>query len=142
MTTAYANLYVTMSKYLPELTVEDGNIVFTKDTGSIYLDFDGVRLPYQTINNFSTDNERIKCMAVDGYYYVEETNVLWRRKDGGWVQITPSNMTPINYYKSTSDFPAIGDSASIYLIDDVIYRYDPLSKSYASVSNLTDWKAL
>ncbi len=142
MATAYANLYVTMSKYLPELTVQDGNIVFTKDTGSIYLDFDGLRLPYQTINNFKTDAERVKCKAVDGYYYVEDTNVLWRRKDDGWVQITPSDMTPINYYKSTSDFPAIGNAASIYMIDDVIYRYDPLSKSYQSVSNLTDWKVL
>lgn len=142
MATTYTNLYVTKSKYLPELKVSDGNIIFTKDTGSLYLDFDGLRLPYQTINNFATDEERKHCQAVDGYYYVESTNVLWRKKQDEWIQTTPSNLTPINYYKSTSDFPSEGDAASVYLIDDIIYRWDPLSKTYQSVSNLTDWKML
>lgn len=79
---AIVKFYSTVSDKLSEIPQADGQIIFTKDTQTIYLDDAGVRLPYNVIKIFSKDAFRQALInPAEGFYFVEETAVLWRYKD-------------------------------------------------------------
>lgn len=79
---AIVKFYSTTSSQLNEIPQADGQIIFTKDTQIIYLDDEGVRLPYNVIKIFKKDSFREALInPAEGFYFVEETAVLWRYKD-------------------------------------------------------------
>lgn len=140
---ATVKLYRTKSERLPQLPVRNGNIVFVSDTRQICLDADGLRIPYDPIKIFDTEQERADCdEPVTGFYFVIETNVLWRYSDNLWNQLTPSNLTPIVYGKVISDFPEVGESDILYIADESIYKWDDTINQYVIVSNRTSWQKL
>ena len=139
---AVVKLYRTKSERLSQLPVRNGNIIFVSDTRQICLDADGLRIPYDPIKIFDTEKERAECDPVTGFYFVNETNVLWRYADKAWTQLTPSNLTPIVYGKVLADFPQEGQSDILYVADEAIYKWDSAASQYTIAANKTIWEEL
>lgn len=137
---AKATMYYTTASRLNDLGIVDGQIIFTSDTKTIYLDMKSKRHGYSTIQIFDTDADRAGVLApVEGYYYVEDTHVLWRYK-GKWVQITPDNLEPIVFYDNKNSFPLTGVANTLYCTDNAIYNWK--QSSYNMIANKTEWETI
>lgn len=138
---AIVKFYHTTQSKLAQLPVSDGNLVFVTDTKKMYLDINGNRLGYQDIQVLPTDTDRTSILApIEGFYYIEETNILWRYKEG-WKKVTPDNLSPL-FFGAYEDFPPTGNSNVLYISDDATYKWDSLTSTYICVSNKTEWKEL
>lgn len=132
--------YSTVSNNLNQIPQSDGQIIFAKDTQVMYLDDEGIRLPYNVIKVFKQDSFREALInPAEGFYFVEETAVLWRYKDK-WKQLTPDNLQQVIIGKTLDDFDSLGNPSSLYVTDNGIYKWDELLKEYRVVSNVTKWK--
>ena len=139
MAGAIIQVYATTATRLPDLAVNDGNLIFVRDTRKVYLDYGGLRLDFATIRVFQTDAERVGTLApVEGFYYVEDTGVLWRYSSS-WKQMTPENLTPI-FFGHYQDFPPQGSTSMLYVDDAETYRWD--GSQYTVVANKTEWEEL
>lgn len=139
---AIAKLYTTSASKLNSLPVQDGNLIFVKDTKKIYLDSNGNRIGYTDITVFETESERSSVLApVEGFYFVEDTHMLWRYR-AGWIQLSPSNLEPIYFGVSESDLPTVGDPKVLYTTNDGIYKWDSVTKSYCVISSKLVWESL
>lgn len=139
---AVVRVYTTVAAKLNKLPVSDGNLVFVSDTRHLYLDYNGLRIKYNCIQEFPTDKDRVDKLApVEGYYYVEETGVMWRYKDG-WKQLTPSNLQTITFGTSIEDFPKEGKETMIYIADKAIYKWNATLHTYICVANNTEWTTI
>lgn len=139
--TAIVKCYATVESKLSQLPVSDGNLIFVRDTGRICLDILGTRQTYVDIRVLSQDTDRTLMLApVEGFYYVEDTDVLWRYK-GGWKQITPDTVDPL-FFGDPDDFPPQGKSKTLYISDEGIYRWDDISQTYILTASNTEWKEL
>ena len=138
---AIVKFYHTVDSKLAQLPVRDGNLVFVTDTKRMYLDIKGNRLPYVDIQILSEETDRTSILApTEGFYYVEETNVLWRYK-GSWKQVTPNNMTPL-FFGDYDSFPETGNSGTLYVSDNATYKWDSIKSQYVCVANKTEWNYL
>lgn len=138
---AIVKFYHTTQSKLAQLPVSDGNLVFVTDTKKMYLDINGNRLGYQDIQVLPTETDRTSILApIEGFYYIEETNILWRYKEG-WKKVTPDNLSPL-FFGAYEDFPPTGNSNVLYISDDATYKWDSLTSTYICVSNKTEWKEL
>ena len=138
---AIVKFYHTTQSKLAQLPVSDGNLIFVTDTKKMYLDINGNRLGYQDIQILPTETDRTSILApIEGFYYVEETNILWRYKEG-WKKVTPDNLSPL-FFGAYEDFPSTGNSNVLYISDDATYKWDSLTSTYICVSNKTEWKEL
>ena len=138
---AIVKFYHTTQSKLAQLPVSDGNLIFVTDTKKMYLDINGNRLGYQDIQVLPTDTDRTSILApIEGFYYIEETNILWRYKEG-WKKVTPDNLSPL-FFGAYEDFPPTGNSNVLYISDDATYKWDSLTSTYICVSNKTEWKEL
>lgn len=141
MAAAIVKVYSTVASKLNQLQVTDGQLIFVKDTKRIFLDMNGLRLGYDTIQVFPTDEERLQILApVEGFYFVESTGIMWRYNNE-WKQLTPSNLNPL-FFGNREDFPPEGNPATLYLTDDATYKWDSLLREYIIVSNKTEWKMI
>lgn len=139
---AVVRVYTTVAAKLNKLPVTDGNLVFVSDTHHLYLDYNGLRIGYNCIQEFSTEEDRVNKLApVEGYYYVEETGVMWHYKDG-WKQLTPSNLQPIFFGTSVEDFPKEGKENTLYAADRAIYKWNAAARTYMCVANNTKWTTI
>lgn len=139
---AVLKLYHTTSSKLPDLEMKEGNMIFVSDMQTLYLDFNGMRLPYNGVRTFATDGDRLGLLSpVEGWYYVEETNVVWQYKENAWRQITPSDLNPI-YFGGESSFPKTGVTGRLYVTDSRIYKWDAATKKYVVVANTTAWDSI
>lgn len=138
---AIVKFYHTVDSKLAQLPVRDGNLVFVTDTKRMYLDIKGNRLPYVDIQILPQETDRTSILApTEGFYYVEETNVLWRYK-GSWKQVTPNNMTPL-FFGDYDSFPDQGNSGTLYVSDNATYKWDSVKSQYVCVANKTEWNYL
>lgn len=138
---AIVKFYHTTQSKLAQLPVSDGNLVFVTDTKKMYLDINGNRLAYTDIQVLPEESDRTSILApIEGFYYVEETNILWRYKEG-WKKVTPDNLSPL-FFGAYEDFPPTGKSNVLYISDDATYKWDSLTSTYICVSNKTEWKEL
>lgn len=138
--TAIVKLYETTEAKLTDLPVRNGQMIFSRDTHTIYMDLHGNRLAYNDITVLNTDEERLAILApIAKFYYVRSTHVLWSfEKSGEWWQLTPSNLNPVFFGKAES-FPEVGSNDTLYVDDDVIYKWDPVMGGYLAVANMTKW---
>lgn len=135
---AIVKIYSTTASKLNQLPVVDGTLTFVKDTRRIYLDMNGTRVEYSIIQVLQNEASRKNLLApVEGFYFVEDTSVMWRYKEG-WKQITPSNLDSV-FFGTEEDFPEIGSTSTLYVSDSATYKWDNLTKSYEVVANKTAW---
>lgn len=125
----------TIDSKLSSLEQKDGQLIFCKDTRRILLDLNGIRTAYEEITTINTESQRTEMLApVETFYYVLETNILWRYS-GGWIQIT-SQPAEIVYISDTYlDFPSVGNVKQIYIDigNNAIYRWDTTTTKYFCV---------
>ena len=90
----------TTASRLPDLSIKNGQLIFIRDSQTIALDFNDKRTFYNEIVVLQTDIERTSLLTpISGlFYFVEETNVLWRYQSQ-WKQIT----TPPESIKEISE---------------------------------------
>lgn len=135
-----ANFYTTTSEKLSSLPVTNGQIIFCPDLKTLFVDLNGVRVSYSGIIQLNKDSDRnnISADMVNQLYYIQETDIIWKRKSDGWKQVTPANSQPI-LIGTYNSFPAIGDSTTLYVSDGAVYRWDKANNIYTLVSNITQW---
>ena len=142
MASAILKCYSTTKSKLSSLQVIDGQLTFTRDTKQIYLDMGGQRLGYDCIGVFASDSDRLGVLApVEGFYYVEETGVMWRYH-GSWKRITPEASEQVLISDTEEGFPKTGNPKVLYVCDTGTYRWDELTKTYIVVANKTEWSTL
>lgn len=75
--------YTAHSSKLAEIALVPNKIIFCYDTQIMYIDNNGLRLPYNVIKVVHDDGvrENLKNPS-EGFYYSETDNVLWRYKEG------------------------------------------------------------
>ena len=143
MANAKAKLYYTTTEYLDSLPVKNGNIIFVPENNLFCLDMSNERFSYHTIQTFMTDEERLAVSKlINGFYYVQETHVIWRYDEEGWSQTTPSNLMPTKYGDSVEDFPTEGNKDTLYFTDDGVYNWKDKLKDYNLVANVNTWDSI
>lgn len=136
---AKVKFYSTVASKLADLPVVDGQMIFVTDTKKFYLDMGGLRLGYSDIQILPSESDRTGLLApTEGFYFVDDTNVMWRYKNG-WHQITPSNAQPFVYGEFDS-FPEVGKENTLYATEDATYVWDTITSSYICIANKTEWK--
>lgn len=139
MANAKAKLYYTQEKYLSTLPVQNGNIIFVADSHKVCLDMSKTRHTYQTIQEFKTDAERLALQSpYKGFYFVEETNTIWRYSDS-WKRITNVSLNPIVYGETEEAFPQEGEKNSLYFTDDGIFNWKEAVGKYNLIANANKW---
>lgn len=95
---AKLNLIETIETKLPTLTKTDGQLIVIRDNASLYVDLDGARIYISDWIDVSTDEERLAMLSPlsNKYYYVVETNKIWRYISGSWVLVTSKNYEDLN----------------------------------------------
>ena len=142
MANAQAKLYYTKQKYLDSLPVANGNIIFVPESNMVCLDMSDQRFYYHTIKIFATEEERLETpFPNEGFYYVEQTGVIWRWKDT-WRQITPRNIFPIYYGDTEEDFPEEGENNLLYYTDNGIYNWKKQLNEYNLIANANRWRTV
>ena len=87
---AQLKLYETIQTKLPTLSQTDGQLIVVRDNASLYVDLDGNRVYISDWIDISTDTDRLAMLTPlsNKYYYVVETNKIWRYISGSWVLVT------------------------------------------------------
>ena len=87
---AKLKLIETIQSKLSTLTKKDGQLIVVRDNASLHIDLDGNRIYISDWIDISTDEERLAMISPlsNKYYYVVETNKIWRYISGSWVLIS------------------------------------------------------
>lgn len=110
------------SSKLYDYPIVPGQLIFCRDTRTIYMDTDE-RTAYQQIMIFDSEIQRVSLpVPVQGFYFVEETGVLWEYTGVDWIQINKEPEKQL-YFDSIDNFPEVGDANKIYVDGTRMYRY-------------------
>ncbi len=125
------SMIVTTSEKVKDIIIKDGQLIFVKDKRRIALDLHGNRKFYNDIGNLETEQERINLTDIEeGFYYVEESNVLYHYK-GGWNQVGGGS----NAIIFSKNLPATGVENQLYidLVQKTISIWDDTLKEYVKL---------
>ncbi len=141
---AQMKLIYTTAEKLNSLNLADGQIIYVPNDNIIALDMRGQRFIYKTIRTFATDAERLNAVFISpGFYYVEETNIIWRYTANKiWRQITSPEKTPIIYGETKEVFPEIGEEGILFYTDNGIYNWKPQLNEYNLIANANTWGSI
>lgn len=128
---AGVKFYQTTSDKLASIEHEVGNLIFCKDVRKIYMDDSEGRTAYEQIMILATDEERTTRLRtlVSGFYFVLETNILWRLDDLTWIAITEKPSEQI-VYGTLETFPRPGSELTLYRTAKSLYHWDPDISEY------------
>lgn len=121
---AQVKFIATVKAKINDIPVESGNIIFSTDDRVIYLDKGDKRISFQQIMTIATEVERERYVgALDGcFYYVEETNLLYRySKEKQWTCLNKAGSGNV-IFDDRGSFPEKGDPTALYVTDDAIYK--------------------
>lgn len=127
------SIVTTTSARLPDLEVKYGQLIFVQDERAIYFDTEE-RVSFQQIIVLSTEDQRLGITPVSGFYFVEETGVLWRYNidsGSGWTPLTASPSEKIAFLNK-EDFPPTGKDDVLYVSESAIYRW--IDNDYVDMS--------
>ena len=129
------SVVATTASRLPDLSIQNGQLIFVKDTCKIALDLNDRRNFYNQIVVLQTEQERQSLLApISGlFYFVIDTAVLWHYEQS-WIQITTSPNEII--YISVS-LPELGSANTLY-VDTALNNvsvWDDDTKKYQIVAN-------
>ena len=126
----------TTSSKLNDIPIEVGNLIFAEDTRQIALDGVYGRVFYEQIMCIPQESMRIAMTPnlVPGFYFVLDTNVLWRLDNEIWKQIS-GNVSEMVIYGTLDDFPRPGVVGKIYATDNHLYHWDANSETYVDYCN-------
>ncbi|MBO7079695.1 MAG: hypothetical protein J6W64_07810 [Bacilli bacterium] len=126
----------TTSDKVSQIAKAQGQLIFSTDNRVLYLDTGAdTRVDYNTIIVLVDEDFRQGIVSpIEGFYFVEETAILWRYNvSKGWEQLTSTPDERIYFYNSTSDFPVQGTTQALYVIPGSIYQWDSTFSTYKAV---------
>lgn len=132
------SVVATTASRLPDLSIQNGQLIFVKDTCKIALDLNDRRNFYNQIVVLQTEQERQSLLApISGlFYFVIDTAVLWHYEQS-WIQITtpPEDIVFIG-----TSLPELGNSKTVYInkTDQQISVWDDEFEDYMVVAETTD----
>ena len=129
------SVVATTASRLPDLSIQNGQLIFVKDTCKIALDLNDRRNFYNQIVVLQTEQERQSLLApISGlFYFVIDTAVLWHYEQS-WIQITTSPKEII--YIGVS-LPELGSVNTLY-VDTALNNvsvWDDDTKKYQIVAD-------
>lgn len=126
----------TTSDKLDKILLKSGQLIFTTDDRTIYLDTDR-RTTYAAIMTIVDDETRKNLpFPIEGFYYVRKENALWNYNNGMWIQMTGQES---NLQFKDGELPEQGEQDVLYVNGDALYRWDSLTNKYEIVGGV-DWK--
>ena len=127
----------TVKSRLPDISINDVQLIFIQDVSTIALDLHGKRNFYNQIVELSTDDERQSLLApvTGSFYFVVETAVLWTYRDQ-WVQITTP---PEEVLFIGTQLPQLGKQHTLYVNPEEksISIWDVESSTYDVIADKT-----
>ena len=126
----------TTSAKVSSIPVQVGQLIFSTDDRVIYLDSSSDnRTTFQQIITLVTEEQRLTgTNFVNGYYFVEETTILWRYNDSIWTQLTNSPEEKIIFIDEVN-LPKVGREKTLYITEKALYKWRKLQQDYTSIGN-------
>lgn len=135
MADSIMKFYSTVASRLNELEVKNGQLIFVNDVRKIYLDTNNTRVEYSQIILLVSEEQRESILApLNGFYFVQETNSLWRYNNK-WIQLTLPPSEIINFLEDNETLPEEGSKGTLYILGTKIYKWD---KEYVEL-NTPQW---
>lgn len=134
----------TTSDKISSIELKIGQIIFSTDDRVIYLDTDK-RTSFQNILTIATEEERNSLTSpVNGFYYVEESTVLWRYANNTWQQLTGKAQEKEVIFLPRAEFPAEGTENILYVDEEKIYQWKSSTGEYVALSGDTtmEWEQM
>ena len=126
----------TTSDKLDKILLKSGQLIFTTDDRTIYLDTDK-RTTYAAIMTIVDDETRRNLPSpIEGFYYVRKENALWNYVNGTWIQMTGQQS---NLQFKDGSLPAQGEQNILYVDGIALYRWNSIANRYDMVGGV-DWK--
>ena len=114
----------TVDSKLSQLDIENGQIIFVTDTRTLYVDFNDVRTEYNQIIVLRNEAHRMSILSpLKAFYFILETNILWRYDGNEWIQLTSppkENIVFVNY----NDLPTQGKDEVLYITEQKTFRWN------------------
>lgn len=131
----------TDSTKIKDIPVKKGQLIFSRDDRTIYLD-STERTSYQTFIILDTDEERQNLISpVNGFYFIEETKVLWRLLNNIWTQLNVSTKPTVVFIKEGEEKPTEPSTDVLYVQDGKIYQWSLEKNDYIIVSDV-NWESI
>jgi hypothetical protein len=129
-------LSVAKESFLDRIPIEYGQIIFVKDTRSIYYDTTE-RTTYRSVVIVETEEQR-QAGVITGLYYVIESRSLWFKNVDSWDLVCEPAKNEIYYADSVEELPVVGDVNTLYIVDLFMYRWK--DGEYKSMGSATiEW---
>ena len=129
-------LSVAKESFLDRIPIEYGQIIFVKDTRSIYYDTTE-RITYRSVVIVETEEQR-QAGVITGLYYVIESRSLWFKNVDSWDLVCEPAKNEIYYADSVEELPVVGDVNTLYIVDLFMYRWK--DGEYKSMGSATiEW---
>ena len=129
-------LSVAKESFLDRIPIEYGQIIFVKDTRSIYYDTTE-RTTYRSVVIVETEEQR-QAGVITGLYYVIESRSLWFKNVDSWDLVCEPAKNEIYYADSIEELPVVGDVNTLYIVDLFMYRWK--DGEYKSMGSATiEW---
>lgn len=129
-------LSVAKESFLDRIPIEYGQIIFVKDTRSIYYDTTE-RTTYRSVVIVETEEQR-QAGVITGLYYVIDSRSLWFKNGNSWDLVCEPAKNEIYYADSVEEFPEVGDTNTLYIVDLFMYRWK--DGEYKSMGSATiEW---
>ena len=127
----------TNSSMLDSMPISKAQLIFVQDTRQIYLDSATERIEYGQIIVLHSEGQRLLIASpLPTFYFVLETNVLWRYNQG-WVQLTTPPKESIVFLNNKAELPATGQDNVLYITDFEMYRWDSQNQEYVDLTAST-----
>lgn len=90
---AKLKLLSTIFSKLSTLGKNDGQVIVSKDSKSLYVDLDGERIEVTDWIDIDTEEALLAILTplTNKYYYTKDSNKIWRYVNGEWICISNSN---------------------------------------------------
>lgn len=128
----------TNSDKLSQIPFQKGQLIFSSDNKTIYLD-STERVEYNTFIIIETEQERKNLISpVNGFYFIEDTKILWRHIDSQWFPLNEKPEQTVVF----DEKPETGKKDTLYVIGNKIYKWEPTQNKYIIIGNNTNWEPI
>lgn len=132
----------TTSDKVKSIEVVNGQMIFSRDERTIYLDSEDKRTEFRSIITLIDEAQRIGISPINNaYYFVEETCILYYYNNS-WKTITapPEEKTVF----TGGELPQSGKESTLYVTKTGIYQWDKDTDEYVCMGgqDLLSWNPI
>lgn len=114
--------YLTNSQNIDSIPIKTGNLIFCEDSKKIYFDGTSGRVCYDSIVILETEDSRLEIEdPFISFYYVQDSNKLWRYDEYGWHCLNEDSLTQNVEFIEKEYLPEEGEYEILYVCGDEQY---------------------